>query len=175
MANDYDLGDLELGDIVGAVRRRRRGGNAMVRQGRPSLRSRIVQQIPGVSNPTGRGQPLGLGSTAFTATSGNALQLTGLPQKPFQAQRLILDSTRTGATATGLVTVSAISVGTDNQLAGQASLSISAFSSIAVDANILFTPAGAGISIGVSLNISIAPTTTDRVDVSGMMFGSTLG
>ena len=173
MANDYDLGDLELGDIVGAVRRRRRGGNAMVR--RPSLRQRIVQQIPGVQSPEGRGQPLGLGATAFTATSGNALQLTGLPQKPFQAQRLILDSTRTGTTATGLVTVSAISVGTDNQLAGQAALALSAFASIAVDANILFTPAGAGISIGVSLNISIAPTTTDRVDVAGVMFGSTLG
>jgi hypothetical protein len=173
--SDYiDVGTLELADYVGARRRA-----PARRAARPSPRAvparQLIPQVPGVPMPGVRLQPLGLGATAFTAASGTLLQLQASPQRPFQGQRLILDITRTGGTATGLVTVSRLDVGTDNQLVGSGAISAGAFAATAFDANIRFAPATPGVNITCQLNISAAPAAADRVDVGGTLFGTTVG
>jgi len=167
-----DIGDLEMGTLeladVGAPRRRRGGG-----RGTPYRR--LVPRTPGVPNSGARLQPLGLGATAFTVSSGTLLALSAQPQRPFKGQRLVLDITRTGATSTGLVTVSRLDVGTDNQLVGSGSISAGAFAATAFDVNLSIAPATPGITITCQLNISAAPTTTDRVDIGGTIFGTAIG
>lgn len=182
---DDDIGTLELADYVGSpwsrMRQMRRRAPARGRYGMQSAAARkvparqLIPQVPGVPLPGVRLQPLGLGATAFTATSGTLLQLQASPQRPFQGQRLILDITRTGATATGLVTVTRLDVGTDNQLVGSGAISANAFAPTAFDANVRFAPATPGVLITVQMNISAAPTMTDRVDVGGTIFGTTVG
>ncbi len=168
-----DVGTLELADYVGA---RRRAQRRSPQRGMNRIPSRqLIPRVPGVPMPGLRLQPLGLGATAFTATSGTLLSLQASPQRPFQGQRLILDITRTGTTSTGLVTVSRLDVGTDNQLVGSGAISAGAFAATAFDANIRFAPATPGVNITCQLNISAAPTTTDRVDVGGTLFGTTVG
>lgn len=173
LEGDDDLGTLELADYVGARRRRR--APARRPAGRSINARQLIPQVPGVPMPGVRIQPLGLGATAFTATSGTLLQLQASPQRPFQGQRLILDISRTGATATGLVTVSRLDVGTDNQLVGSGAISANAFAPTAFDANVRFAPATPGVNMTVQLNITAAPTVADRVDVGGTIFGTTLG
>lgn len=138
-------------------------------------RQYLIPQNPGVPGPGLKLQPLGLSSIAFTAASGTALSMTASPQRPFKAKRLIMDFTRSGATATGLITVTSINVGTDNQLVGTGPLPAAAFSVTAFDANIAFAPATPGIQIAVGVSTSLAPTAPDRIDVAGALFGTSLG
>jgi len=166
---DEGVGTLELADYVGARRRARRGNR------RAAVPRNLVPRIPGMPERGPRLQPLGMGSTAFTAASGTLLQLTALPQKPFKGQRFIVDLTRTGATATGLVTISRLDVGADNQMPGAGAVSANAFSPLAVDANISLDPATPGVSIIAQFNISAAPAGADRVDIGATLFGTTMG
>jgi hypothetical protein len=132
---------------------------------------RLVSQVPGVPARGLREQPLGLGSTAFTATSGTLLTLTAQPQRPFRGRRLIVDITRTGASSTGLVTISQLVVGANNQLPGTGAISAAAFAANAVGVNLDMDPATPGVNISLQLNISAAPTMTDRVDISATIIG----
>ncbi len=177
---DEALGTLDmLGDTYLGAGRQMARRPGMQRGGRPQVpRSSLIPQNPGVPQSGLRLQPLGLGSTSFTATSGTILQLTAAPQKPFKAQRLILDITRTGTTATGLVTVNRIDVGADNMLVaagGVGALPASMFANNGVDLNVSFSPATPGITIVVQLVISTAPTSPDHVDVAGGMLGTSFG
>jgi len=181
LGNVVDVGTLELGDYVGAARARRAGGNPYAQQAQRAMAGRMVPaqmlipQIPGVPMPGARLQPLGLGANAFTATSGLLLQLQASPQRPFKGQRLIIDLTRTGASATGLVTVTRLDVGTSNQLVGSGGISAAAFQPTSFDANVSLDPATPGVNITVQLQISAAPTMTDRVDFGGTIIGTTVG
>lgn len=173
-----DLADLEdmVGSLeIGAPRRRgrlvRRGGGR--RGGIPARR--LIPRVPGVPMPGARLQPLGFGASAFTAASGTTLSLQATPQRPFKGQRLVVDITRTGASATGLVTITRLDVGTANQLVSSGSLSAAAFAATAFDVNLQLDPATPGILIVVQFTISAAPTMTDRVDFSATMFGTSVG
>ena len=168
------LGSLEVGAF------RPFGGRAAAPRGfhaAPKVdRSRLVPKNPGMGQS---GQlmlkPLGLGSVTFTATSGTLLSLSGQPQKAFLPKRLILDVSRTGTSATGLVTVNRIDIGADSMqvsAGGVGGLPAAMFANVGVDLNIEFAPATPGILINVQLNISAAPTMTDTVVVSGGMLGT---
>lgn len=167
-----DLGTLDLADVGGRGRGRMR---SMMRRGRSTPARRLVPGTPGVPARGLRLQPLGLGATAFTAASGTILTLTARPQRPFKGQRLILDITRTGASSTGLVTVTRLDIGSDNQLISSGALSAGAFAATAFDANVSLDPATPGIDITVQMAISVAPGAADRVDVSGTIFGTAVG
>lgn len=141
-------------------------------------RNSLVPPVPGVPQSGLRLQPLGLGSVTFAAASGLILSLTAAPQKPFKPQRLILDISRTGASATGAVTVTRIDVGADNMLVtsgGVGAIPAAMFANTGVDLNVAFAPATPGITIAVQLQISAAPTMTDTVVVSGGMLGTAYG
>lgn len=164
-----DLGDADMGTLeMGAFRRRRK------RRGGINRRA-LIPGTPGVPMPGARLQPLGLGATAFTNVSGTVLSLQAQPQRPFKGQRLVIDITRTGPTATGLVTVNRLDIGTSNQLVSSGALSAAAFTPQAVDVNLELDPATPGITITVQLAITAAPGVGDRVDVGGTIFGTAIG
>lgn len=150
-------------DVVGAYRAPRS-------MGRPALR-------PGQQRGNWNAlQPLGIGAVTFTATSGTSLTASQQVQKLFHPKRLIIDIARTGVSATGLVTVTAINVGADNQLATAGStgpIPSSMFANVGVDLNLNFAPATPGITISIAMQISTAPTTTDTVSCSLGMLGAT--
>ena len=164
---DDDLGSLEVG-IRNPFRRRRGGGRGIPRRS-------LIPSTPGVPMPGVRLQPLGLGATAFTAASGTILALTAQPQRPFKGQRLVVDITRTGASATGLVTITRLDVGTANQLVASSALSAAAFAPTAFDVNLQLDPATPGITITVQFAISAAPVAADRVDIGATILGTSVG
>lgn len=166
-----DLADINMGALEIGRRRRR----AMQRRGGGVPGRRLIPRVPGVPMPGARLQPLGFGASAFTAASGTVLSLTATPQRPFKGQRLVVDITRTGATATGLITITRLDVGTANQLVSSGPLSAAAFAATAFDVNLQLDPATPGILIVVQFAISAAPGAADRVDFSATMFGTAVG
>lgn len=165
---DYLEGDDDMGSLEIGRRGRRRG-----RGGVPARR--LIPRVPGVPATGARLQPLGLGSSAFTAASGTSIALTARPQRPFKGQRLVIDITRTGASATGLVTITRLDVGTANQLVSSGALIAAAFAASAFDVNMQLDPATPGIDITVQFAISVAPGAADRVDFGGVIVGTSIG
>lgn len=163
---DDDMGSLELGF---PFRRKRKSK----RRGMPYRT--LVPTVPGVPSAGLRLQPLGLGATQFNASSGTILTLSAQPQRPFKGMRLVLDITRTGTSATGLVTVTRLDVGTQNQLVASGPLAAAAFAATAFDVNLEMDPATPGITITVQIAITAAPAMTDVVDVAGVLFGAAIG
>jgi len=180
--DDLDLGSLEIGARKARKRRQKaRARGAMVPSGGGYGRRgmvpgrRLIPRVPGVPMPGARLQPLGFGASAFTAASGLILTLQAQPQRPYKGQRLVVDITRTGATATGLVTVTRLDIGTTNQLVSSGALAAAAFAATAFDVNLQLDPATPGIIITVQFAISVAPGAADRVDFSATMFGTAIG
>lgn len=173
MAGFNELADADLGDVVGAFRRRGRGrqsnGSRMVD------RRMLIPSTPGVPASGLRDQPLGLGATAFTPTSGTLLLLQASPQRPFKGERLVVDITRTGATSTGLVTIARLDIGTDNQLVGSGAISAAAFAPTAFGTRLSLAPATPGILVSITFNVSASPGAGDRIDIGATLFGLAAG
>jgi hypothetical protein len=136
---------------------------------------RVVPSIPGAPAIGAKLQPLGFSAVAFTATSGTALPATTRPQKPFKGRRLVVDFTRTGATATGLLTITSINIGVNNQLVSTQPIGAAAFSPNAFDCNVSLSACSSALDITVNYALSVAPTMTDRIDVATTLFGETVG
>lgn len=132
---------------------------------------RLIPPVPGVPARGLGEQPLGFGTTAFTATSGTLLTMTASPQRPFRGRRLVLDITRTGATSTGLVTLTRFDIGVDNQLPGSAAIGAAAFAATAFGVDLDLDPATPGVNITLQFAISAAPAMTDRVDIAATLIG----
>lgn len=161
--------DDDLGDVGFPFPFRRRKRNKRVPYGR------LQPRIPGAPSHGWAMMPLPMSLVTFSSTSGTALTSTGRPQKAFKARRLFIDLTRTGATSTGLVTVTAINFGVVNCLVGVGNLASGMFGSTAVDAGLSFPPIAGGLDINVSLAISTAPTTTDTVACAVSFLGESIG
>lgn len=142
-------------------------------QGIPS--GRIMPTIPGAPAIGVKLQPLGFSTVAFLAASGTALTATTRPQKPFKGRRLVVDIARTGASATGLVTIASILVGVNNQLVSTGPVGAGAFAATAFDCNVELSACSSALDISVNYAISAAPTMTDRVDIATTLFGETVG
>lgn len=136
---------------------------------------RILPTIPGAPALGAKLQPLGFTTVAFTASSGTALAATTRPQKPFKGRRLVVDIARTGTTATGLITVTSITVGVNNQLVSTGAVGAGAFAATAFDCNVSLSACSSALDIAVNYAISAAPTMTDRVDIATTLFGETVG
>jgi hypothetical protein len=185
-----DVGELTIGDLeeMGAFGRGRggragrgrnrggRGRGAMAPAGSRGIPARaLLPRVPGVPANGVRLQPLGFGASAFTASSGNIIALQAQPQRPFKGMRLVVDLTRTGTTATGLVTITRLDVGTVNQLVSAGAISATAFAPNSYDTNLQLDPATPGIIITLQFNISAVPTSTDRVDFGATLMGVSVG
>lgn len=137
--------------------------------------ARILPTIPGVPAIGVKLQPLGFTVVIFTATSGTALAATTRPQKPFKGRRLVVDLARTGASATGLVTITSILIGVNNQLVSTGAVGAGAFAATAFDCNVELSACSSALDMTVNYAISAAPTTTDTVAISTTIFGETVG
>jgi hypothetical protein len=177
---DVDLID-DLADVGALPRYRGRngGGYPMQRGGYGAARGyparRLIPQIPGAPMVGIRLQPLGFPVTSFILNSGQALSTTTRPQRPFKPKRLIVDIARTGTTSTGLITVTALNIGTNNQLVSSGPVGAGAFAATSFDANIELSACTTALDITVAYANTVVVTTTDRVDVSTTMFGESVG
>lgn len=131
----------------------------------------LAPQVAGVPQRGLRKTWLPLGAIAFVAGGGTTLNLVVQSQRPFRGTRLVFDFARTGATATGLLTLTQIVVGQDNQPAAQGAAPLAAFGPTAFDVDIDLDPTGPGINFTTTIAISALPAGADRVDVSGVLFG----
>jgi len=160
-----------MGEELGA-RRRRRVAALIKATGVKRMPTRqLIPQVTGVPQRGLRKTWLPIGAIAFTASSGTALSLTASAQRPFRGTRLVFDFARTGASATGLLTLTELKCGQDAQPAAAGAAPLAAFGPTAFDVDIDLDPIGPGVAFVASVAISAAPTASDRVDVSGVLFG----
>lgn len=169
--DDDELGRRSFGRYS---RGRARGGRSLKARKRAYVR-KIAPAIPGVPSAGARNYPLGFGVAIFSAASATSITLTASPQRPFKGMRLVVDAGRTGASATGLVTVTNLNVGQNNQLVSNAALPAEAFAPNSFGTGLSLDPATPGINISLQLAISALPTGTDTVAVSAMLIGNTIG
>lgn len=181
-ADEADLADLmDVGAPASLARRQRRARIARratasrAAAARAVAMRRLVPGVPGVPARGVRLQPLGFPSLAFTSGSGTALTTTARPQRPFKGKRLVVSIARTGATATGLVLVQSLNIGTDNQFVSSGPVPAESFSPQAYDTNLELAPATTAIDITMGFTISAAPTATDRVDLGVALWGEAIG
>lgn len=136
---------------------------------------RVIPTVPGAPAIGARLQPLGFNAVIFTATSGTALPATTRPQKPFKGRRLVVSLQRIGATATSLVQVTSITVGTLNQLVSQGPVDASAFAGGNFDCNVDLSPCTSALDLSVNYQALTAPTAPDQIQVGTTMFGESVG
>lgn len=173
---DDDLGTLEVG--WNPFRRRKKGGRGLQRRRGyppPPRANHRPGRLPRRTDL--RLQPLGMGASAFVVGGATILSLQQFPQRPFDGKRIVVDVTRSnaGASANGLLTMTRLDIGSDNQLVGSGSLSVGSFIANGVDVNLELDRAVPGIQVTMQFNISAAPTVAgDRVDFSATIFGVSL-
>lgn len=136
---------------------------------------RIMPSIPGAPAIGVKLQPLGFNAITFTATSGLTLPATTRPQKPFKGKRLVADIARTGTTATGLVTITSLTIGVNNQFVSTGPVGAGAFAAGAFDTNVELSACSTALDITVNYAINVAPTMTDTVAIATTLFGETVG
>lgn len=135
----------------------------------------LMAPISGVPSRGLRKSWLPMGQVTFTATSGTALNLTVQPQKPFRATRQVYTFARTGASATGLLTMTDLSIGQNRQPAAPGAAPLEAFGPNSFDVDVDLDPANTSINVVASLAVSAAPTMADTIAVSGMLVGYMIG
>lgn len=183
MFDDDDVGAML---DVGAPRRvmartRGRGAAPMARARLPQsatpIRSAppIMPGIPGANSVSMQELPLGFGNQFFNSSSASTvLTFTARPQAAFRGRRLVGSFTRTGASATGLLTVTSLLVGTSNQLIGTLGIPLDTFGAGAFGVDMVLVPAVPGIDITITVAVSALPGTTDRIDVGLAILGETI-
>lgn len=180
---DYDLAGLvgpELGFDFGARRRRGRRmapqrGYAMQRAERViNAEARTIPAIPGVPATDAAMLPLGFPTVTFSSSSGTSLTTTVNPQAPFRARRLIVSLGRNGASATGLVVVASLRVGTRETIVSDGPVPADVFQPTSFDCDILLPPVSPGSLVRLAVQILAAPTGTDTVSVSAALIGSSI-
>jgi len=142
-------------------------------QGIPS--GRIIPSIPGAPAIGVKLQPLGFSDVVFTATSGTALPAETRPQKPFKGRRLVVEIARTGASATALVKVTSITVGTNNQFVSTQATSAGAYAGGNFDVNVELSACTSALDIAVNYSIRTAPQMADTIEIGTTLFGESVG
>jgi hypothetical protein len=152
------------------------GGGAPPGMGEEHVPLAMVQpQVPGVSQRGGRVQPLGFTPGRFTDTSGLALDVTATPQRPIRGGRLVGTYSRIGSSATGLLFLATLFVGTDGQLLSSDPIGYDMLAPNSFGVGVNFTPASVGNQLVAQVTISDAPTSEDSVPFSLSLWGLTVG
>lgn len=187
--SDWGMGGVTMGDAelindladVGALparfipRQARRIPQPVVRPGYALPARRLIPQIPGSPSVGLRLQPLGLSTQIFTAASGTALVASTQPQRPFKCKRLVVDIARTGVTSTGLISVTSILIGTNNQMVSPQPIGAGAFAPGAFDTNLELAACTTALTVSVGYTTSLAPTNPDNIAIGTTMTGETVG
>lgn len=188
--DDDDLNVLAGYDaLMGAARRatrraapRRRGAIAAPMQLAQRAQSKIVntreQKLAQMAHdlPSGEGrvmrQFLGMPIFTFSAAVGlTTVSQSTLPLRSIQLDRVVLDFTRTGTTATGLLTVSVFKIGAEDMLCSNDPLPLGMFAANVTSGKFKGYTAKAGIPVFLSITTSTLPGSTDHIDVSFGAYG----
>jgi hypothetical protein len=141
----------------------------------PTPLSAVQPNMPGVPDRGGRVQPLGFENGAFTVSGPAVVTVRARPQRPLRGGRLVADFTRTGVSATGLLTLVQLVVATDGQLLSGDPISFAALSPNAFGVGVNLSPAAVGNEIFATVATSALPTGQDRIDFNLTLFGLTVG
>lgn len=136
---------------------------------------RLIPTVPGAPKIGLRLQPLGFPIVTFTASSGVSLSTQSRPQRPFKGKRLVVDLARVGTSATGLVSVTSLSIGTNNQFVSTGAVPASMFAGNSFDTNVELAACSTALDITVAFQISAAPAMTDTVAVQAGLIGESIG
>ena len=180
------LGELDEldGDVLGAVQHAvskavaKRGGGAHIQVSKPHWRH--GELAPGVNAPQSGQVPLPLNPLSqggiFSVAAGvGSITYEGKLQKPFQAERLLASTVRTGATATARC-IGQIFVGVDlnqAQLQGVDVEVLGAPTAFDTRMRLMQAPPGVAISVLVTL-FGGAPTGTDSIALTMFFLGEVL-
>jgi hypothetical protein len=135
----------------------------------------VQPHVPGVAERGGKVQPLGFENGAFVAGGSAVITVRARPQRPIRGGRVVGSYSRTGASATGLLTLVQLVVATDGQLLSGDPISFDSLAPTAFGVGVNLTPASVGNEIFATVAISALPTMTDRVDFNLTIFGLTIG
>lgn len=97
------------------------------------------------------------------------------PQRPIRGGRVFGSFARVGATATGLLTLSQLIVGTDGQLLSGDPISFDILAPTSFGVGVNLTPAVVGTVIQATVNVSAAPAMTDTIPFNMTIVGPALG
>lgn len=188
--DDTILGDMtaeELGARA-TMRRRAQGGSPLARRialqtaGRAGgVQSMPLQQLVApISGVPSRGLrkswlPFAANLTFISTAPANPQNLTVQPQKPFRATRQVYVVARTGATATGLLSLAGLDIGANRQAAGIGFAPLEAFGPTAFDVDVDLDPASTSINVVAQVQTSLVPTSPDNIVVSGVLIGYMIG
>jgi len=136
---------------------------------------RLIPRVPGAPAVGLRLQPMGFPIIRFSATSGTALSAVQRPQRPFKAKRLVVDIARSGTTSTGLISVAGLFIGTNNQFVSLGSIGAGAFAPNSQDTNLELCASTTALDITVQYVTSLAPSSTDVIDVATTLIGEAVG
>jgi hypothetical protein len=142
----------------------------------PTPVQQLVAPIPGASARGTKVQPLGFEPGAFTAGSPTTIIVRAHPERPFRGGRLMSDISRNGASATGLITLSQLLVGTDGQLLSADGIGLGTLAPTAFGAGVNLTPCAVGQTIAATLTYTgPAIAGTDSVQVALTAYGLSIG
>lgn len=135
----------------------------------------VQPAVPGVSQRGGRVQPLGFTPGRFTTDTDTNLDVTATPQRPLRGGRLVGTYSRIGGSATGLLFLSSLTVGTDGQLLSSDAIGFDMLSPNSFGVGVNFTPASVGNQLVAQVSISDLPTDSDSVPFALGLWGLTIG
>lgn len=170
------MGEDEDGNLIVAGPRRvianRSGAGGMVRVQQPGWRA--GQLAPGVQAPDEGVFPIALrgegGVETFTAAR-QAITFSTIPQKPFRLERLLVNVTRTGTSATGRV-LGKIFSGTDLQQASIQDLDLESLGQPnAFGVRLTGKPAQPGVELSIVTRLSSPLTGTDTIYFNVQILG----
>jgi len=176
MGDDLD-GDVMGYSTVGAARRR-----AVARlPAKPGWRHGIATN--GVNLPRPGLEPLpmvpNVANGQFDATNvGAIITHSARPQRPFRGERLLVFVARVadaGVVPPGMVMTSGVFVGTQLQQLQIGEINLETYGPGAFGVRHAHSPAAPGIDINIGTRLTVAPTGTQKVQVSIQILGSTLG
>ena len=135
----------------------------------------LVPAIPGAPGNAIRGFALGFPIASFVSGGPTTVTVTAAPQLAFKGARLVTSVSRTGATSTGLVTISTFLIGQRDQRVSGAALLAEAYAPGAFQTVMALDQATPGIIITLAFTLTgPALVGADAVLVGSQMIGATI-
>ena len=123
--------------------------------------------ITGVSGPSKKRMPLGMGTKTWDSTSTDVdFELTERPQVPIRPTRLIISQAKSSGASGLSVVITEITFGNKSQLAAGASLPIEMFAEDVMDSLMQLDSANVGLDVTIKGRISGIPAAGESVTIA---------
>lgn len=157
--------------------RMRAGGRQISARKRTLIRARkaLVPAIPGAPGNALRGFALGFPIASFVSGGPTTIEVQASPQLAFKGARLVVVVSRSGATSTGLVTISTFLVGQRDQRVSGGALLAEAYAPNAFQTVMALDQATPGIDIRLGFTLTgPALVGADTVLAGSQIIGATI-